>query len=252
MKISICMATYNGGKYIREQMKSILDQKFVDNSDVEMEIIVSDDGSSDDTLQIINEFNDERIKVYHHEYTKKHRHYKAMFACTENFANAMSKATGDYIFLSDQDDIWYPWKIDKTLTVLKEMGGVVGASFEVGNANMKKIGEVRYKIPSFFTLKYNHPLYGFSCGFSKEELKYFLPMPNVPCYDIFIMLVAIWNKKLYYMDEFCAMHRWTGTHNLTCDPNTSQNPLYVKLYYRVKTWIEVIYRCFIVNYKLNL
>lgn len=228
-------------------MESILNQRFVENSGVDMEIIVSDDGSTDDTLQIISEFNDERIKIYHHEHTRKHRHYKAMHACTENFANAMSKATGDFIFLSDQDDIWYPWKIDKTLTVLKEKGGVVGASFEVGNTNMNKIGEVRYKKQPFFTLKFTHPLYGFSCGFSKEEMKYILPMPDVPCYDVFIMLVAIWNNRLHYMDEFCAMHRWTGADNLTCDKDVSSNPIYVKLYYRLKTWVMVISRCIKVN-----
>lgn len=243
MKISICMATYNGGKYIREQLESILHQEFKENTDVEMEIIISDDGSTDDTLQIINKFNDGRIKIYHHQHTKKHKHYKAMFACTENFANAISKASGDYIFLSDQDDIWYSWKIDKTLTVLKKNGGVVGASFEVGDENMKKIGEVKYHQQPFFTLKYNHPLYGFSCGFSKDLLKYILPMPDVPCYDIYIMLVAIWKKKLIYMDEICAMHRWTGVHNLTCDKDTSSNPIHIKLYYRLKTWAMVISRC---------
>ncbi len=241
------MATYNGGKYIKEQMNSILNQEFKENTDVEIEIVVSDDGSTDDTLQIIDSFKDERIKIYHHQHKKTYKYYRAMFACTGNFANAMSKATGDYIFLSDQDDIWYPWKIDKTLTVLKERGGVVGACFDVGDESMKKIGVVTYKIQPFFTLKYNHPLYGFSCGFSKDMLKYVLPMPGVPCYDVFIMLIGIWKKKLYYMDDVCAMHRWTGVHNLTCDPNTSANPVYIKLYYRVKTWLMVILRCVLIK-----
>lgn len=241
------MATFNGGKYIREQMISILNQEFKVNTDVEMEIIISDDGSTDNTLQIINEFNDERIKIYHHIHKTVHKHYKAMYACTENFANAISKASGEYIFLSDQDDIWYPWKIDKTLTVLKENGGVVGAAFDVGDANMNKIGEVIYKKQPFFTLKFNHPLYGFSCGFSKDEVKYILPMPDVPAYDIFIMLIAIWKNKLFFIDEPCAMHRWTGKHNLTCDKDTSSNPIYIKLYYRIKTWKAVILRCLFIN-----
>lgn len=242
MIVSICMATYNGGKYIKEQLQSILNQEFKENPDTEMEIIVSDDGSQDNTLDVIRSFNDKRITIYHHEKKRKHRHYKAMFACTENFANAISKATGDYIFLSDQDDIWYPWKIDKTLTVLKERGGIVGASFDVGNGNMEKIGEVIYKKQPFFTLKFNHPLYGFSCGFAREELKYIMPMPNITSYDVFIMLIAIWQNKLHYMDEKCAMHRWTGVHNLTCDKDTSNNPPYIKLYYRMGLWIMAIWR----------
>lgn len=242
MKVSICMATYNGGKFIKEQLESIFNQEFKENPDTEMEIIVSDDGSTDDTLDIIRSFNDKRVTIYDHEKKRKHSHYKAMFACTENFANAISKATGEYIFLSDQDDVWYPWKVDRTLTELKKRGGVVGASFDVGDSNMNRIGEVIYRLQPFFTLKFNHPLYGFSCGFAKEELKYIMPMPNIHTYDVFIMLIAIWQNKLYYMDEKCAMHRWTGVHNLTCDKDTSANPPYIKLYYRMRLWIMAIWR----------
>lgn len=241
-KVSICMATYNGGKYIKEQLLSILDQDFKENPDTEIEIIVSDDGSTDNTLDVIRSFQDKRITIYHHEKKKKHRHYKALFACTENFANAISKASGDYIFLSDQDDIWYPWKIDKTLSVLKEKGGVVGASFDIGNDNMKKIGEVIYKKQPFFTLKFTNALYGFSCGFAREELKYIMPMPNITSHDVFIMLIAIWQNKLHYIDEKCAMHRWTGIHNLTSDKDISNNPPYIKLYYRMGMWIMAIWR----------
>ena len=53
MLISICMATYNGAKYLREQVDSILNQEFTENKDVEMELVVSDDGSTDDTLKIL-------------------------------------------------------------------------------------------------------------------------------------------------------------------------------------------------------
>ena len=61
MLISICMATYNGAKYIREQVDSILNQEFTENKDVEMELVVSDDGSTDDTLKILESYGDSRI-----------------------------------------------------------------------------------------------------------------------------------------------------------------------------------------------
>lgn len=115
MKISVCMATYNGGKFIKAQISSILNQKFHNPDDVLTELIISDDGSTDDTLSIINGFDDARIKVYHHRATKRHEYFTSAFACTENFNNAVSKATGDYIFLSDQDDVWYEWKIAHAL-----------------------------------------------------------------------------------------------------------------------------------------
>lgn len=57
------MATYNGAKYIREQVDSILNQEFTENKDVEMELVVSDDGSTDDTLKILESYGDSRIKI---------------------------------------------------------------------------------------------------------------------------------------------------------------------------------------------
>lgn len=61
MLVSICMATYNGGKFIREQVDSILNQEFTENEGVEIELVVSDDGSTDDTIQILESYHDPRI-----------------------------------------------------------------------------------------------------------------------------------------------------------------------------------------------
>ena len=91
MKCSVAIATYNGEKYIREQLLSILNQTVpVD------EIVVSDDGSNDNTLNIIKEFHDSRIVIYEESH----------LGVKQNFGNAISKTTGDIIFLADQDDVW--------------------------------------------------------------------------------------------------------------------------------------------------
>ena len=89
--ISVCMATYNGEKYIEEQLKSILSQ--LGEND---EVIVSDDSSTDNTLAIVESFNDVRIKIF-----PNNKFHSPIF----NFENALKQATGDYIFLSDQDDV---------------------------------------------------------------------------------------------------------------------------------------------------
>lgn len=121
--VSVCMATYNGGRYIREQVDSILHQEFKENQNVELELVVSDDGSTDDTIEILESYHDVRIKIFQHHNKRKYKYLNATRACKCNFENAMSKAKGDYIFLSDQDDVWYPWKIDKQLTMLRKLGG---------------------------------------------------------------------------------------------------------------------------------
>ena len=103
--ISVCMATYNGEKYIREQIDSILAQ--LGDKD---ELIVSDDGSADATLSIVRSFSDPRIKIISN--TGKH-------GTNGNFENALKHAQGDYIFLSDQDDVWLPGKVNICLQALQ-------------------------------------------------------------------------------------------------------------------------------------
>lgn len=100
--ISVCMATYNGAKYIKEQVDSIL-QRLDDND----RLVISDDCSSDNTVDILKSYADPRIKIFHHTPDKKdHKYSKGHYLSTKNFENALINAKGDYIFLSDQDDIW--------------------------------------------------------------------------------------------------------------------------------------------------
>ena len=91
MKISVCIATFNGEKFIQEQIQSILPQLGEDD-----EIVVSDDGSTDRTMEILELFKDKRIRLLVNE--GKH-------GFIWNFENALRKAKGDVIFLCDQDDI---------------------------------------------------------------------------------------------------------------------------------------------------
>lgn len=101
------MATYNGEKYIEEQITSILSQ--LDNDD---ELIISDDHSNDNTLNIIKEIKDKRIRFFINE--------KNM-GVIRNFENAIYMANGDYIFLSDQDDVWLPNKIRDSIIKIEHL-----------------------------------------------------------------------------------------------------------------------------------
>lgn len=103
--ISVAMATYNGEKYIREQLESILKQLNEDD-----EIIISDDGSTDNTINIIKSFEDKRIKIFDGPRN----------GVKQNFANAIYNCTGKYIFLSDQDDIWCDNKINIVLKTFEK------------------------------------------------------------------------------------------------------------------------------------
>lgn len=108
MKISIAMATYNGAKYIQEQLDSFIKQTHQPH-----ELVVADDGSTDNTLQIIENFAQRapfKVTVLRNE---KNLGYG------QNFSKVMELCNGDLVFLSDQDDIWFKEKIDLITEVAK-------------------------------------------------------------------------------------------------------------------------------------
>lgn len=100
MRISIAMATFNGGQYLREQLDSFKSQERTPD-----ELVVCDDGSTDDTLSILDRFKSTapfEVNVISNDRN---------LGYTKNFEKAISHCSGDVIFLADQDDIWYPTKI---------------------------------------------------------------------------------------------------------------------------------------------
>ena len=114
--ISVCMATYNGERYIKRQIDSILYQLGEDD-----ELIISDDGSTDRTLEIIKKYNDSRIKIYEHikkAELSKVKKLRNFYYATSNFENALIHSRGEYIFLADQDDIWESEKVTSTSSCL--------------------------------------------------------------------------------------------------------------------------------------
>lgn len=99
MNISIAMATYNGERYLREQIESILRQTLSD-----FELVISDDASSDGTWYLLQDYasKDKRIRIYRNDINVGFK---------ENFVKAIGLCKGDYIALSDQDDIWEPYHL---------------------------------------------------------------------------------------------------------------------------------------------
>lgn len=111
-KLSVCIAAYNGEKYIEEQLVSILGQ--LTSTD---EVIISDDGSSDGTIAILDKIDDPRVKIFSNN-SGKH-------GVVPNFENAIKHTSGDIIFLSDQDDIWLPNKVSMVLKRLQNCDFVI-------------------------------------------------------------------------------------------------------------------------------
>lgn len=108
-RVSICLATYNGRRFVGEQILSLLPQLEPDD-----EIIVFDDGSSDGTPDIVRQFTDPRIRL----------HLRDNIGHVRNFERALYACAGEVVFLCDQDDIWHKGKIDQVCAVFQEFPDV--------------------------------------------------------------------------------------------------------------------------------
>jgi rhamnosyltransferase len=103
-KIDILMATYNGEKYIHEQIESIINQTYKN-----WRLLISDDGSVDGTVEIIKKYikKDKRIELIEDNLGN--------LGVVKKFRELLKRAEADYIMFSDQDDIWLNNKIERTL-----------------------------------------------------------------------------------------------------------------------------------------
>ena len=120
MRVSIALASYNGAEYLPEQLQSFLLQERLPD-----ELVVSDDGSTDGTLQVVEDFRARatfRVVLL----TNQER-----LGFAGNFQRALEACTGDIIFLSDQDDVWYPGKIGKLVSFMHERNLHLGISDQV-------------------------------------------------------------------------------------------------------------------------
>ena len=208
--ISVCIATYNGGQFIKEQLDSILKQLTDED-----EIIVSDDGSTDNTIPIISSYNDKRIKVYSH--FKRPQKYIFSYT-TANIKNALSHAIGDTIFLADQDDVWLPNKVNTMLKYCKEYDLVLADCSGV-DTHLNLLYESHFKL---YDAKIGiiHNFIGPCCYlgsnmcFKHSFLEKIKSIPdNVP-HDLWIGIMANLKGSMYLLNERTMLYR-RHNHNVS-------------------------------------
>lgn len=196
--ISVCMATYNGELFLKKQIDSILCQL---NSDDEL--IISDDGSTDKTIEIINNYNDSRIKLFSNN----------SYCYTSNFENSLKHAKGDFIFLSDQDDVWLDGRISRTIKLLRDNDLVI-CNAKIVDKNLKIISESRNDLLSikkgfmrnFIKTKY----LGCCMAFTKSVLESCIPFPSnhdLCLHDAWISLFCEFKYKTYLDDTPLILYR---------------------------------------------
>ena len=220
--ISVCIATYNGEKFIKEQIDSILRQLSLDD-----EIIVSDDGSTDDTISSINSIDDKRIRII--EGPRKH-------SPTLNFERAMKEAKGDYIFLADQDDVWKPNKVEVCIKWLQNYDCVVSDA-EVTDSNLNPLYPSLYSIMQvrqgrIYNTVWKNGYTGCCMAFRHEVLNASLPFPkDIPMHDIWIGNVAAYKYNVKFISEKLVLFR-RHEDTISCNGKGSKYSIWQKIKFR--------------------
>jgi glycosyltransferase involved in cell wall biosynthesis len=231
--ISVCLATFNGEEYIGQQLYSILKQ--IGPND---EVIVSDDGSTDRTVEIIGDFKDNRIKVIFNSRGK---------GCNLNFENAIINSIGDFIFLSDQDDVWMNGKVEKMMKRLFFVDFVVSdAQFADKDLNTIDVTffSLRGGRKGFWNNLYKSRYLGACMAFRRTILKKLLPFPKnkeLCPHDLWLTLISEFYYKVEVIDEPLILYRRHG-QNVSDGGIKSRNSLFKKGWFRVYSLIFLIRR----------
>jgi len=224
--VSICMATFNGARYLREQLASILAQ--MEEGD---ELIVVDDASQDGTLDIVRSYRDRRVNVYANEVNLGH---------VGSFSRALQQSRHPWLVLADQDDIWAEGRLAIMCAALARPGvwlvtgnarfiDAAGAAIAPAYPDLDPADSTRHgnNILRIFTGRAFY--YGCNMAFSRELARLALPIPGyVESHDLWLAMAANLAGANLHLGEVLLYRRIHGG-NVT----SSTRPLWRKLKSRV-------------------
>jgi len=201
------MATYNGSVYVRDQLLSILSE--LGGAD---EVIVVDDASSDNTVEVVLAVSDTRVSLMRNETNQGH---------VESFAKALAAARGEYILLSDQDDLWVEGRVSSILAALGRRTVAAGRFEyfgEISGRPPRDLPELRVFASQrnlFSILTGRRPYFGSAMGFRREILPVLLPIPRyAEAHDIWLAIVGNVLGGVDHVDEL-VLRRRIHRDNLT-------------------------------------
>lgn len=216
--ISIALCTYNGSRFVEAQIDSILRQTYE-----HVELIVVDDCSTDQTFEILK-----RLAATHPQ-IKLHQN-SINLGFNKNFEKAIKLCSGEYIAISDQDDIWRDNKLERLIDHIKNkwlifsnsdwmdehenlMGRqILADDFELGDRNFK-------------SLLFNNFVTGHTAMFSKDLLEYILPIPEQGFYDWWIGFVALYHNQITCLNECLTLHRIHSSSAMYRDKHSGNSNL---------------------------
>ncbi len=222
VRISFVVATYNGASYIEEQLHSILASLGPQD-----EIIVSDDGSSDATVERVYAIGDPRIRLL----PKGER-----LGYQGNFARAIAASRGEYIFFSDQDDVCLPVRVPQSLAALEHSRCVCGDAIVV-DATLSPLHNSHFKARrarfDLVSLLVRPSVIGATVACRRDFIEGCLPFPQGVPHDMWIAVRAVRRGDLAVVREpFILYRRHSSVVSATA--STSNRAIVVRLKERLR------------------
>jgi glycosyltransferase involved in cell wall biosynthesis len=215
-KISVVMATYNGERYLHEQIDSILHQTFPP-----AELIIVDDCSTDSSLQILQDYaaKNSIVKIFSNE---------SNIGFLKNFEKGIALSTGSHIALSDQDDIWALDKLEKLINGIDDALLIYSNSElvdENGNSLHKKMSDIKNQLGFTSSLMFVIGTWapGHAFLFTRELAKKCIPFPSVVAHDFWLAFVATCYKPVKYLPEPLVLYRQHATNTVSANTFSKNN-----------------------------
>ena len=233
-KISLALATYNGERYIKEQLESLINQtRLID------EFIISDDCSTDDTVKIAEDTLS-RAKVNFKIYKSEEN-----LGCYRNFEKALKSCSGDIIFLSDHDDIWFPNKVEKHFKyhIKNPDSYAITTNCIISDSNLNTFGTTKMDNLISVGKSYKSFVMGCCCSFKRDFIDLALPFPEYfSGHDNWLCELADSEDKRFYINEtlqFYRQHTKNTSDYFANDPKGL--PVFFRLKYFLKRFLSKFY-----------
>jgi len=219
LKISVAMCTYNGERYLREQLDSIARQARLPD-----ELVVCDDNSTDRTIEIINAFTSSApfsVRLYKNN---------TNIGSTKNFEQAIKFCGGEIIALADQDDVWHPDKLELTEQIFldSQETGAVFSNGTVVNESLSPMGYTLWETfgfkrkdksdfnsgKSFDVLLKHNVVTGATMAFRSKLRETILPIPSIWIHDKWAAIIISALNNICYIDKCLVDYRQHGNQQI--------------------------------------
>ncbi len=206
VRVTVCLATHDGAAWVEAQVRSILEQLGPDD-----ELVVVDDASMDETVEVVEAVGDDRIRLSRNE---------TNVGYVRTFERALGRARGAYLLLSDQDDLWVPGRLETMVAALQHEAvvatsvAVLGQPLDPPRWPLRAADSHRYAANLAALLVGVRWYFGCAMGLRRDVLDVVLPFPPwlTESHDLWIGLVGNVVHEMGHLEAASVQRRLHGAN----------------------------------------